>query len=171
MRSGSAGNSTGRPATARLGVARAAHEKHRFHVGQVLAGRAEPLADPRVEAVDDDKVSGHSMKEGTAPAATPPAWHGAAPPLEVHGERDHRRLAARAYASAPCSSCIRGAHMAVGRFLDHWNPDRRKYGTEAGWVRRLGNVGDRDQETHCGTQHPRCPIGTSSTRGLRSSGP
>ena len=124
------GEFDGRPAPAWLGAGKAAHEKHRFHVGQEIAGRAEPVADPRLEVVDYYKVSGLSVKEGTASAAAPPPWHGVAPPIEVYRERGHRRLAARTYASAPCSSCIWGAHMAVEMILDHWNPDRRKYRTE-----------------------------------------
>ena len=124
------GEFDGRPATAWLGVGKAAHEKHRFHVGQEIAGRAEPVADRRLEVVDYYKVSGLSVEEGTASAAAPPPWHGVPPPIPVYRERGHRRLAARTYASAPCSSCIWGAHMAVEMILDHWNPDRRKYRTE-----------------------------------------
>jgi len=125
------GEFDGRPATAWLGVGKAAHEKHRFHVGQEVAGRAQPVADPRLEVVDYYKVSGLSVKEGTAPASAPPPWHGIAPPIQVYRERGHRRLAKRTYASAPCSSCIWGGHMAVEMIIDHWNPDRRRYRTES----------------------------------------
>lgn len=104
--------------------------KHRFHVGQEVAGRAERVADPRLEVVDYYKVSGLSVKEGAAPEAAPPPWYGVAPPIEVYRERGHRRLAARTYASAPCSSCIWGAHMAVEMIIDHWNPDRKKHRRE-----------------------------------------
>jgi hypothetical protein len=124
------GEIDGRPATAWFGVGKAAHEKHRFHVRQELTGRAERVADPRLEVVAYYKVSGLSVKEGATPAAAPPPWHGVAPPIEVYRERGHRRLGARTYASAPCSSCIWGAHMAVEMIIDHWNPDRKKYRTE-----------------------------------------
>jgi hypothetical protein len=120
----------GRSATAWLGVGKAAHERHRFQVGQEVAGRAEPVADPRLEVVDYYKVSGLSVQAATTPAAVPPPWHGVAPPIEVYRERGHRRLAARTYASAPCSSCIWGAHMAVEMIVDHWNPERKSYRTE-----------------------------------------
>lgn len=120
----------GTPATAWFGVGKAAHEKHCFHVGQELAGRAERVADPRLEVVDYYKVSRLSVKEGAAPADAPPPWHGVAPPIEVYRKRGHRRLAARTYATAPCSSCIWGAHMAVEMIIDHWNPDLRTYRTE-----------------------------------------
>jgi hypothetical protein len=56
------GEIDGRPATAWFGVGKAAHEKHRFHVGQELAGRAERVADPRLEVVAYYKVSGLSVK-------------------------------------------------------------------------------------------------------------
>ncbi len=124
------GEIDGKPATAWFGVGKAAHEKLRFQIGQVLAGRAEPLADPRLEVVDYYKVSRLSVKEDAASAGAPPPWQGVAPPIEVYRERGHRRLAAQTYASAPCSSCIWGAHMAVEMIVDHWNPDRKKYRTE-----------------------------------------
>ena len=125
------GEVDGRPATAWFGVGKAAHQKHRFHVGQEVAGRAERVADPRLEVVDYYKVSGLFVKGGAAPDTAPPPWQGVAPPIEVYRKRGHRRLAARTYASAPCSSCIWGAHMAVEMIIDHWNPDRKKHRREA----------------------------------------
>jgi hypothetical protein len=124
------GEIDGRPATAWFGVGKAAHEKHRFQVGQEVVGRAERVADARLEVVDYYKVTRLSVKEGYVLPAPPPPWHGVAPPIEVYRQRGHRRLAARTYASEACSSCIWGAHMAVELIIDHWNPDHKKHRTE-----------------------------------------
>lgn len=124
------GEIDGRAGSAWFGVGSAAHEKHRFHVGQQISGRAEPVADRRLEVVDYYKVSRLVVAEGATVAVSPPPWHGVAPPIETYRERGHRRLAARTHASAACSSCIWGAHMAVELIIDHWNPGNRRYRTE-----------------------------------------
>ena len=129
------GEIDGRSGTAWFGVGKAAHERHRFQVGQELAGRAERAAEPRLEVVDYYKVSRIAVKQGAPPTAAPPPWHGVAPPIEVYRERGHRRLAARTYTAAPCSSCIWGAHMAVELIVDHWNPEAASGSAKAGATR------------------------------------
>jgi hypothetical protein len=111
-----------------LGVGPAAHEKHRFEVGQEVRGRAQPVADPKAEPVDFYKVTGAAVEASVgSPVPAPPPWHGIAPRIEVYRERGHRRLAARTWASAACSSCIWGARMPVEIIVDHWNPDQKRY--------------------------------------------
>lgn len=124
------GEIDGRQDIAWFGVGRAAHAKHRFQVGQDIRGMAERVADPRLEVVDYYKVTRLSVTEGEGAPGKPPPWHGVAPAVEIYRERGHRRLAARTYASEPCSSCIWGANMAVEMIIDHWKPDVRQYRTE-----------------------------------------
>jgi hypothetical protein len=124
------GEIDGTPGTGWFGVGRAAHEKHRFHVGQEIRGRAEPVADPRLEVVDYYKVSRLVVTAGSTAAVSPPPWQEVPPPIETYRARGHRRLAARTYQSAACSSCIWGARMAVELIIDHWNPSHRRYRTE-----------------------------------------
>jgi hypothetical protein len=121
------GKIDGKDAEAWFGVGRASHEKHRFEVGQVARAQAHTVADPRVEPVDFYKVSRVSVETRQKPSATPPPWHGVAPPIEVYRDREHRRLAPRTYASVACSSCIWGARMPVEIIVDHWNPDQKRY--------------------------------------------
>jgi len=120
----------GRPATAWFGVGKGAHAKYQFQFGQEVAGRAEPIGDPRLEVVDYYKVTRVVVKGRQASDEAPPPWRGVAPPIETYRDRGHRRLAARSYKSDACSSCIWGAHMPVEMIIDHWNPDRKKYRTE-----------------------------------------
>ena len=102
-----------------IGVGPAAHEKHRFEVGQQVHGRAHPVADPRAEPVDFYKVAGVVVEaRAGSPVPAPPPWHGIAPRIEIYRERGHRRLAARTWASAACSSCSWGARMPVEIVVD-----------------------------------------------------
>jgi hypothetical protein len=111
-----------------VGVGPAAHEKHRFEVGQQVRGRARPVTDPRTEPVDFHSAAGVAVEASVdPPTSAPPPWHGVAPRIEVYRERGHRRLAARTYSSTACSSCIWGARMPVEIVVDHWNPDRKRY--------------------------------------------
>ena len=110
-----------------FGVGPAAHEKHRFEVGQQAGGCAQPVADPRAEAVEFYKVTRIVVTARNGSPSTPPPWQGVAPPIEVYRERGHRRLAARTYASAGCSGCIWGARMPVEIVVDHWKPDQKRH--------------------------------------------
>lgn len=124
------GEIAGAHGTAWFGVGKGAHARHRFQVGQDARGMAERVADPRLEVVDYYKVTRLSVTQGDELPETPPPWHGVAPSIEIYRERGHRRLAARTYASEPCSNCMWGAHMAVEMIIDHWKPDVRQYRTE-----------------------------------------
>jgi hypothetical protein len=113
-----------------VAIGKAAHQKHRFEVGDVISGEGVAVADPRLETAELYKVSGlQVMSRRRELAPEPPPWHGVPPELEVYRERGHRRLAARTYDTS-CSSCIWGCRMAVEMIIDHWNPDQRRYRTE-----------------------------------------
>jgi len=111
-------------------IGKAAHQKHRFEVGDVVSGEGAPVADPRLETAELYRVSKLrilSRRKESAPE--PPPWLGVPPELEVYRERGHRRLAARTFDTS-CSSCIWGCRMAVEMIIDHWKPDQRRYRTE-----------------------------------------
>lgn len=110
-----------------VGVGKAAHAKHTFQAGDVVSGKAAPVADARTEAVEFYKASGLKVvAKATGALPQPPPWLGVAPELEVYRERGHRRLDARTY-QAKCSVCIWGCRMAVEMIIDHWNPSQRRY--------------------------------------------
>lgn len=121
------GDINGEDSEAWFGVGPAAHEKHRFEVGHVVRGQAQPVSDPKLEPVDFYKVSRVFVGAATISPEPSPPWHGVAPTIDVYRERGHRRLAAKTYGSAACSSCIWGARMPVEIVVDHWNPDQKRY--------------------------------------------
>jgi len=110
-----------------VGIGRAAQAKHKFQAGDVLSGRAEPVADPKMEPVEFYKVSALKVIErvGEQGSAAPP-WLGVPPELPIYRERGHRRLDAKTH-SARCSTCIWGCRMPVEMTIDQWNPSQKKY--------------------------------------------
>ena len=105
-----------------VGIGPAAHVKNKFQVGDNLSGRAEPVADPRMEPVEFYKASGLKIIERACEEATsPPPWLGVPPELPIYRERGHRRLDAKTY-TARCSTCIWGCRMPVEMIIDQWNP-------------------------------------------------
>jgi hypothetical protein len=113
-----------------VGIGESAHAKHQFRAGDVLVGRAEPVADPRVETVEFHKVSGLKLIERAAEEmSAPPPWLGVPPQLPVYRERGHRRLDAKTH-QARCSTCIWGCRMPVEMIIDQWNPNQRRYRSE-----------------------------------------
>lgn len=124
---------------ARIAVGPAAHEKHRFRIGDVVEGRAEPLPDPRTECADLYKVRGLRLLERGPASEERPADPdgGVAPPLAEYRARGHRRLDPRTY-DRSCRRCPFGAVMATEIVLDQWNPDRRR------WRRETHCYGPRD---------------------------
>ncbi len=112
-----------------VGIGKAAHAKHAFRAGDVVAGRAHAVPDRRLEPVELYKATALSLiqREGarTAAAGGPP-WRGVPPELEVYRARGHRRLDARTYESR-CVSCIWGCRMPVEIIVDHWNPQQKRY--------------------------------------------
>jgi hypothetical protein len=121
------GRVDGRTKTFWVGIGKAAQSKFHFRVGIIAEGKAIPLTDPRMEAVDYYKVSGLRVAEvaGDDPGRGPP-WHDVPPTLEVYRARGHRRLSAKTYDSR-CSSCIWGCKMPVVIIVDQWNPSERRY--------------------------------------------
>jgi len=110
-----------------VGIGQAAHAKHKFQAGDILTGRAEPVADPKMEPVDFYKASGSKVIERAGEdAPTPPPFLGVPPELPVYRERGHRRLDAKTYA-ARCSTCLWGCRMPVEMIIDQWNPSQKKY--------------------------------------------
>jgi hypothetical protein len=110
-----------------VGIGQAAQTKHKFQAGDVLSGRAEPVADPRMEPVEFYKASGLKIIERAGEdVPSPPPWLGVPPELPVYRERGHRRLDAKTY-TARCSTCIWGCRMPVEMIIDQWNPSQKKY--------------------------------------------
>lgn len=110
-----------------VGIGQAAQAKHKFQAGDILSGRAEPVADPNMEPVEFYKVSGLKIIERAGEnVSSPPPWLGVPPDLPIYRERGHRRLDAKTY-SARCSTCIWGCRMPVEMIIDQWNPSHKKY--------------------------------------------
>lgn len=110
-----------------IGIGEAAQAKHQFRAGDVLAGRAEAVADPRMESVEFYKASGLKVLERVAEESRPaPPWLGVPPELTAYRERGHRRLDAKTY-EARCSSCIWGCRMPVEMIVDQWKPSQKRY--------------------------------------------
>jgi hypothetical protein len=110
-----------------IGVGKAAHLKHQFRAGDIVSGKAQPVADERMEPVELYKASGLKVIErppDTIPL--PPPWLGIPPDLPVYRERGHRRLDARTY-EAKCPVCIWGCRMPVEMIIDQWNPSQKRY--------------------------------------------
>lgn len=105
-----------------IGIGKAAHDKHKFRVGDEISGACEPVLDDRLEPTEFYKVS-KLKRIATSDLLTnePPPWHDLCPDLTVYRERGHRRLAAVTY-SSKCSTCKWGCRMPVEITVDHWNP-------------------------------------------------
>ena len=97
-----------------VGIGKAAHAKHQFRAGDVVSGKAVPVADDKTESVEFYKASGLKIIER---AAEEVPWLGVPPDLAVYRERGHRRLDARTY-QAKCSTCIWGCRMPVEMIID-----------------------------------------------------
>jgi hypothetical protein len=110
-----------------VGIGQAAQSKHKFQTGDTLSGRAEPVADPRLEPVEFYKASALKIIERAGEQGfSPPPWLGVPPELPVYRERGHRRLDAKTF-TARCSTCIWGCRMPVEMIIDQWNPSQKKY--------------------------------------------
>jgi hypothetical protein len=110
-----------------VGIGKAAHAKHQFRAGDVLSGKAQPVADEKMEAVEFYKASGLKLIEralGGVP--TPPPWLGVPPDLAVYRERGRRRLDAGTF-EAKWLGCIWGCRMPVEMIVDQWNPSQKRY--------------------------------------------
>jgi hypothetical protein len=110
-----------------VGIGQAAQTKHKFQAGDMVTGRAEPIADPRMEPVDYYRASALRVTERAAEEhAPPPPWLGVPPDLPVYRDRGHRRLDAKTY-QARCLHCIWGCRMPVEIIVDQWNPRQKQF--------------------------------------------
>lgn len=113
-----------------VAVGKAAHEKHRFRVGDRLRGTGEAVEDPNLETADLYRVSGIAIEaRGPETTSSTPPFLGIPPSLEIYRARGHRRLDVQTCASA-CTSCIWGCEMAVEMIIDQWSPTKRRYRRE-----------------------------------------
>jgi hypothetical protein len=111
-----------------VGIGKAAQAKHGFRVGDRVAGLAQVVPDPRLEAVDLYKASALKLvgREEAETGSVDPPWHDVPPELADYRERGHRRLDPRTYESR-CISCIWGCRMPVEMIVDQWNPGVKRY--------------------------------------------
>ena len=110
-----------------IGIGQAAQAKHKSQAGDILRGRAEPVADPKMEPIEFYKASGLKIiARAGEDVPSPPPWLGVPPELPIYRERGHRRLDAKTY-KARCLSCIWGCRMPVEMIIDQWNPRQKKY--------------------------------------------
>lgn len=110
-----------------IGIGKAAYQKHQFRSGDLVNGKAEPVADQRIEPAEFYKASGLRVVERAADVLPlPPPWLGVAPDLDVYRERGHRRLDARTYLGK-CLTCLWGCRMPVEMIIDQWNPGQKHY--------------------------------------------
>lgn len=110
-----------------VGIGKAAQAKHAFRAGDMLLGRSQPVADPRLEHVSFYKTAGLVLSTRAEEAEeSPPPWSGVPPELPVYRERGHRRLAVQTYVSK-CKTCIWACRMPVEIVIDHWNPRNKRY--------------------------------------------
>jgi len=110
-----------------VGIGKAAHAKHQFRPGDVVSGKAQPVADEKTEPVEFYKASGLKVIQRAAEELPPrPPWAHVPPDLTVYRKRGHRRLDARTY-QAKCVACIWGCRMLVEMIVDQWNPRQKRY--------------------------------------------
>ena len=109
-----------RPFTVRIGPG--AQSKHEFRAGDVVSGKAHPVADREREVADLYRASGLKVQtRSDAIASAGPPWLTPPPPLPVFRERGHRRLDVRTF-DTKCNTCSWGCRMAVALIVDQWNP-------------------------------------------------
>ena len=122
-----AGMVGGEPREFSVGVGKAAHEKHKFQVGDQVRGESLPVADERLEDVELYRTTRIAVVGRFAgESASPPPWHGVPPSLDEYRARGDRRLAAQTYAQR-CRTCIWGCCMPVVIIVDHWRPEQKRY--------------------------------------------
>jgi hypothetical protein len=110
-----------------IGIGKAAQEKYRFHIGNIVSGQSYPVLDNRLEAVEFYKTTNLKILERVENIEyDPPPWIGVPPDLETYRERGHRRLDTRTY-NTKCQSCLWGCKMPVEMIIDHWNPRHKRY--------------------------------------------
>ncbi|MBU0610739.1 MAG: hypothetical protein KKI08_22835 [Armatimonadetes bacterium] len=112
----------------RIAVGPKAHEKHQFHIGDQITGKAVAVSEPETEWAGWYKVSElRLLSRGPADQDVPPNPEGGiAPPLPDYRERGHRRLEKSTY-EAHCQCCPFGLVMATQIIIDQWNPSHVRW--------------------------------------------
>ncbi len=114
----------------RIGIGKAGQAKNQFMVDDEISGSCLLVNDQRLEPVDFYKVSALKLlQRSQLEEQSPPPWVFAPPPLEIYGQRGHRRLAAQTY-RLKCSVCTWACLMPVEITVDNWKPDQKTYRTE-----------------------------------------
>lgn len=118
----------------RVAIGPAAHDKHRFRIGDVISGNAQPVPDPKQEWATLYKASGLKVeRRGPSDQDRPPDPEGGiALPLDEYRSNGHRRLNPQTCQTA-CARCPWGLTMVTEIIVDHWKP----------WIKRWRT------ETHC----------------------
>jgi hypothetical protein len=107
-----------------IGNGKAAHQKHRFQVGDMVSGESVPIADKNKESVEFYKTSKLKVINESDEETLSPPWHGIPDDLSIYRSRGHRRLSVRTYESK-CWSCIWGCRMPAIIIVDNWNPEEK----------------------------------------------
>lgn len=113
-----------------VAIGRGAQAKHQFRFGDQVAGRGEPVTNPRLETADSYKASElRVLSRNDGSLSGSPPFQGIPPDLRVYRERGHRRLNRRTYETT-CTTCLWGCEMAVEMIVDQWKPSVRRYRRE-----------------------------------------
>jgi transcriptional regulator with XRE-family HTH domain len=118
-------------AVLRVAIGPAAQAKHQFRIGDLVSGKAQPVALPQIEWVDLYKASQLRLeKRGSEDQGRPADPDGGiAPPLEVYRANGHRRLDLQT-CETKCARCPFGLTMVTEIILDQWNPSRKRWRLE-----------------------------------------
>lgn len=119
------------PGVLRVAIGPAAQAKHQFRIGDLVSGKAQPVAIPQIEWIDLYKASQLRLeKRGSEDQGRPADPDGGiAPPLEVYRANGHRRLDPQT-CETKCTRCPFGLTMVTEIILDQWNPSRKRWRIE-----------------------------------------
>jgi hypothetical protein len=115
----------------RVAVGPAAHDRHRFRIGDVVEGEGEPVPQPRAEWAELYRVRRlRIVSRGPEAEDRPPDPDGGiAPTLEEYRARGHRRLDPRTHERS-CQACPFGAVMPTEIIVDQWQPWKKRWRVE-----------------------------------------
>jgi hypothetical protein len=110
-----------------IGVGKAAQEKQKFQVGDLVNGESEPVKNACLEPVEFYKTAKlKKVQQNNKSHGSPPPWVRPPDSLEVYRQRGHRRLDNRTYQTS-CTKCIWGCYMPVKIGVDQLNPSNIIY--------------------------------------------